>query len=291
MLQLAQVVEDLLRAPHREGGDQEPAAGVGRARRRLGQLVGVVVGWVQPVAVGGLDEQHVGRRHRIRIAHDGHAVTAEVAREDHEASADPAPDEAGAQDVAGVDEARLDARRRREGLVEAHRLDLGQRAIGVAGREQRQRGVVLRGVVAVVELRLLLLQVGRVGQHHPQEIGGAVGTEHRAPVSAAHQSRQIATVVQMRVGQIVEAEKVAGSRKLMKLRVDIGDEVRQVVAGIAEAYDGATLLNRKVVVVVNLKPARLMGVESNGMIVAASVDGRPVLATFTEEVPNGSLLK
>ena len=50
----------------------------------------------------------------------------------------------------------------------------------------------------------------------------------------------------MRVGQIVEAEKVAGSRKLMKLRVDIGDEVRQVVAGIAEAYDGATLLNRKV---------------------------------------------
>ena len=97
--------------------------------------------------------------------------------------------------------------------------------------------------------------------------------------------------IQMRVGQIVEAEKVAGSRKLMKLRVDIGDEVRQVVAGIAEAYDGATLLNRKVVVVVNLKPARLMGVESNGMIVAASVDGRPVLATFTEEVPNGSLLK
>ena len=95
----------------------------------------------------------------------------------------------------------------------------------------------------------------------------------------------------MRVGQIVEAEKVAGSRKLMKLRVDIGDEVRQVVAGIAEAYDGATLLNRKVVVVVNLKPARLMGVESNGMIVAASVDGRPVLATFTEEVPNGSVLK
>ncbi len=71
----------------------------------------------------------------------------------------------------------------------------------------------------------------------------------------------------------------------------VRDEVRQVVAGIAEAYDGATLLNRKVVVVVNLKPARLMGVESNGMIVAASVDGRPVLATFTEEVPNGSLLK
>jgi methionyl-tRNA synthetase len=97
--------------------------------------------------------------------------------------------------------------------------------------------------------------------------------------------------VQMRVGQIVEAEKIEGSRRLIKLRVDIGTEVRQVVAGIAEAYEPANLLNRKVVIVANLKPAKLMGVESNGMIVAASIDGKPVLATFTEEVPNGSLLK
>jgi len=97
--------------------------------------------------------------------------------------------------------------------------------------------------------------------------------------------------VQMRVGQVLEAEKIEGSRKLIKLRVDIGNEVRQLVAGIAEAYEPASLLNKKVVVVANLKPAKLMGVESNGMIVAASVDGRPVLATFTEEVPNGALLK
>ena len=97
--------------------------------------------------------------------------------------------------------------------------------------------------------------------------------------------------VQMRVGQILEAEKIEGSRKLVKLRVDIGDEVRQVVAGIAEAYEPASLLNKKVVIVANLKPARLMGVESNGMIVAASADGKPVLATFTEDAPNGALLK
>lgn len=97
--------------------------------------------------------------------------------------------------------------------------------------------------------------------------------------------------IQMRVGQILEAEKVEGSRKLVKLRVDIGTEVRQVVAGIAEAYDPASLVNRKVVIVANLKPARLMGVESNGMVVAASIDGKPVLATFSEEVPNGALLK
>ena len=96
--------------------------------------------------------------------------------------------------------------------------------------------------------------------------------------------------VQMRVGQILEAEKIEGSRKLLKLRVDIGDEVRQVVAGISEAYAPEDLINRKVVLVANLKPAKLMGVESNGMIVAASDGGRPVLVTFNEEVPNGSPL-
>jgi methionyl-tRNA synthetase len=97
--------------------------------------------------------------------------------------------------------------------------------------------------------------------------------------------------VQMRVGQVMEAERIEGSRKLMKLKVDIGTEVRQVVAGIAEVYDPASLLNKKVVIVANLKPAKLMGVESNGMIVAASVDGKPVLVTFTEEVSNGALLR
>lgn len=97
--------------------------------------------------------------------------------------------------------------------------------------------------------------------------------------------------VQMRVGQVLEAEKIEGSRKLLKLRVDIGDEVRQVVAGISEAYAPEDLVNKKVVLVVNLKPAKLMGVESNGMIVAASDGGRPVLATFNEDVPNGSPLK
>ena len=97
--------------------------------------------------------------------------------------------------------------------------------------------------------------------------------------------------VQMRVGQVLEAEKVAGSKKLIRMRVDIGTEIRQVVAGIAEAYEPASLLNRKVVIVANLKPARLMGIESNGMVVAASIGGKPVLATFTEDVPNGALLK
>ena len=97
--------------------------------------------------------------------------------------------------------------------------------------------------------------------------------------------------VQLRVGQIVEAEKVKGSRKLVKLRVDLGSETRQVVAGIAEAYEPEALVNKKIVLVANLKPAKLMGIESNGMVVAATADGKPVLATFMENVPNGALLK
>ena len=96
--------------------------------------------------------------------------------------------------------------------------------------------------------------------------------------------------IQMRVGQIREAEKIEGSRKLVRLKVDIGTEMRQVVAGIAEVYVPENLLNKKVILVANLKPAKLMGVESNGMIVAASADGKPVLATFNEDVPNGALL-
>jgi methionyl-tRNA synthetase len=97
--------------------------------------------------------------------------------------------------------------------------------------------------------------------------------------------------VQLRAGQIVEAEKVKGSRKLVKLSVDIGSEMRQVVAGIAEAYEPEALINKKIVLVTNLKPAKLMGIESNGMVVAATADGKPVLATFTENVPNGAPLK
>ena len=97
--------------------------------------------------------------------------------------------------------------------------------------------------------------------------------------------------IEMRVGLVQAAERVQGSKKLIKMQVDIGSEVRQVVAGIAEAYEPAALLNKKVVIVANLKPARIMGLESNGMIVAASDGTRPVLATFTEEVSSGSLLK
>jgi methionyl-tRNA synthetase len=96
----------------------------------------------------------------------------------------------------------------------------------------------------------------------------------------------------MRVGQVKSAERVPGADRLLQLQVDIGDEVRQIVAGIAQAYKPEDLVGRKVVVVANLQPRKLRGVESNGMIMAASMpDGSPVLAGFLEEVPVGARLK
>ena len=98
--------------------------------------------------------------------------------------------------------------------------------------------------------------------------------------------------VEMRVGLVKSADRVAGADKLLQLQVDIGDEVRQIVAGLALAYKPEQLLGRKVVVVTNLAPRKLRGVESNGMIVAASLpDGSPVLAGFLEDVPVGARLK
>ena len=98
--------------------------------------------------------------------------------------------------------------------------------------------------------------------------------------------------VELRVAQIKVAEKVKGADKLLRLEVDLGYETRQIVAGIAEAYAPETLVGRKVVIVANLAPRKLRGLESNGMIVAASLEGgKPVLAGFLEEVPVGARLK
>jgi methionyl-tRNA synthetase len=99
--------------------------------------------------------------------------------------------------------------------------------------------------------------------------------------------------VELRTGEIKTAEAIPGAKKLLKLTVDIGAEVRQICAGIAEYYAPEKLIGMKVVIVANLQPRKLRGVESNGMIVAASVgdQGRPVLVTFNEDVPNGAKLR
>ena len=98
--------------------------------------------------------------------------------------------------------------------------------------------------------------------------------------------------IELRVAQVKTAERVKGADKLLRLEVDLGTEVRQLVAGIAEAYEPETLIGRKIVIVANLAPRKLRGLESNGMIVAASPEGgKPVLASFLEDVPLGTRLK
>jgi methionyl-tRNA synthetase len=98
--------------------------------------------------------------------------------------------------------------------------------------------------------------------------------------------------VELRVAQVKTAERVKGADKLLRLEVDLGSEIRQLVAGIAESYEPETLIGRKVVVVANLAPRKLRGLESNGMIVAASPEGgKAVLAGFLEDVPIGTRLK
>src|SRR5690242_15120564 len=137
----------------------------------------------------------------------------------------------------------------------------------------------------------------------PAPAASAAGASATVPATAAKPGASAApegkigiedfAKVEMRVGQVKVAEKVKGADKLLRLEVDLGSEVRQVVAGIAEAYAPELLIGRKVVIVANLAPRKLRGLVSDGMIVAASVgeQGKPVLAGFLEDVPVGSKLK
>jgi methionyl-tRNA synthetase len=97
--------------------------------------------------------------------------------------------------------------------------------------------------------------------------------------------------VELRAAKITEAEKIAGSKKLVRLQVDLGGETRQVVAGIAESYEPQALVGKTIVLVANLKPAKLMGVESNGMVLAGAADGNAVLCTFDSSVAPGTKVK
>jgi methionyl-tRNA synthetase len=117
-----------------------------------------------------------------------------------------------------------------------------------------------------------------------------------APAPAAAGSQQIGiddfVKVDLRVAQILVAERVPKADKLLRLEVDLGYEKRQILAGIAQYYEPEKLVGRKIVIVANLAPRKMRGLESNGMLLAASLpDGAPVLAGFLEEVPLGARLK
>jgi methionyl-tRNA synthetase len=97
--------------------------------------------------------------------------------------------------------------------------------------------------------------------------------------------------VQLRIGKIVAAERVEKSERLVKLQVDIGTETRQVVAGIGKSYAPEQLIDRSIVIVVNLKPAKLMGVESQGMLLAASSGDLLSVVTPDREIKPGAKVK
>jgi len=93
--------------------------------------------------------------------------------------------------------------------------------------------------------------------------------------------------IDLRVARILSAEKIEESDKLLKLQIDLGEEKRQIVAGIAQFYEPEKLKGREIVVVVNLEPRILRGIESQGMLLAADDNG-PVLLSLDKEVPPGA---
>jgi methionyl-tRNA synthetase len=97
--------------------------------------------------------------------------------------------------------------------------------------------------------------------------------------------------VQLRVARVLSAERVENADRLLRLRVDAGDGERQLVAGIALSYAPQELVGRSIIVVANLEPARIRGVESQGMLLAADVGGRPIVATFDEPPPPGTRVR
>ncbi len=97
--------------------------------------------------------------------------------------------------------------------------------------------------------------------------------------------------VELRVAKVIEASAIEGADRLLKLQVDLGSEKRQLVAGIKKTYTPEELVGKHIVVVANLKPARLRGEESQGMLLAAQTDDGPALVWFDKDVPPGAVVK
>jgi methionyl-tRNA synthetase len=125
----------------------------------------------------------------------------------------------------------------------------------------------------------------------PAQSGPPIETTQAAPPDAAKISIDQFMEVDLRVAEVRAAERVPKSKKLMQLTVSTGDEERTIVAGIATKYTPEELVGRKIVIVANLQPAKLMGVESNGMVLAASIDGEPSLLSVDASVPAGTKVK
>jgi methionine--tRNA ligase beta chain len=97
--------------------------------------------------------------------------------------------------------------------------------------------------------------------------------------------------IDLRVAKIIKAEKIEGSEKLLKLEVNLGKEIRQIVAGIAKFYQPEDLVGKEIVVVANLEPKKLMGLESQGMLLAADDNGKPIILIPEKEVAPGTKIR
>ena len=125
----------------------------------------------------------------------------------------------------------------------------------------------------------------------PAPAPASAGTPAATPASARISIDDFMKV-ELRTAKVLSAERVPKSNKLLKLQVDAGTEPRTLVAGIAEAYEPEALVGKTVVIVFNLQPAKLMGVESNGMVLAASPDGgKPTVVSFEDPPPPGTRVR
>ena len=116
-------------------------------------------------------------------------------------------------------------------------------------------------------------------------------TQAAAPVTDERISIDDFMKVDLRVAKVLEAERVPKSKKLVKMSIDVGTERRTILAGIAEAYEPEALVGKTVVIVANLKPAKLMGIESNGMVLAASPEGGLPLVLNAEPAVPGTRVR
>jgi methionyl-tRNA synthetase len=153
------------------------------------------------------------------------------------------------------------------------------------------------GVFPRIDAKSAIPEMRALEEEEAARQAALLGKTPAPPVPAAEGSPKISiddfAKVDLRVARVLTAAPVKGASKLLQLTIDVGEaEPRTLVAGIAEAYQPEQLVGRKVVIVANLEPRKLRGVTSNGMIVAASVEGgKPVLAGFLEDVPVGARLK
>jgi methionyl-tRNA synthetase len=125
----------------------------------------------------------------------------------------------------------------------------------------------------------------------PAHSGPPVETTQAAPPDIARISIDQFMEIDLRVAEVRAAERVPKSKKLIKMSVFTGEDERTIVAGIGTKYEPEELVGRKVVIVANLQPAKLMGIESNGMVLAASIDGEPSLVAVDPSVPAGTRVR